>query len=52
MLVGLGGVYFGGITFAIWYEQALASAMVYVVKEIAVYMSMAYKERGFQEDEE
>ena len=52
MLVGLGGVYMGQITFLIWYNSALNSAMVYVAKEIAVYASTAYRERGFSEDEE
>jgi len=47
MLIGLVGVFTGGITFIFWYEKALEAAMVYVVKEVAVYASTAYKERGF-----
>ena len=45
MLIGLVGVYLGGITFIFWYEKAIEAAMVYVVKEVASKGAAAYRDR-------
>ena len=40
------GVLGGSITFLFWFEKAFEAAMIYAVKEMGVYASTAYKERG------
>lgn len=40
------GVLGGHIKFEFWFNKAFEAAMIYAIKEVAVYGSAAYKERG------